>query len=619
MIFSNYLGFILLIAIVILLLIYLIKPIYQNKVLSTNFIWNETLKRNHKKNPISKLRNLIIIIMQLLMITISSIIITKPLIISESSNNNEYVVILDASADMLAQTSDVTRFQRAVSQIIEKANEITKVEGYFSLILSDLEASYYIVQENDINSISTKLELLLNNFEEYCSFGSGNIDGAVTKANSLLSENSSAQLFYYTATNYIYDGDAIIIDVSNDTEWNSAILNVSKELTENTYDFTVDVATYNANKSLFVTLNGFGVNDELTSFQETKEISCFNNVKSTVTFSTNIYEYDKIEVKITTTDNSVDSFSYDNIFVLFGGRRENIKIQYASTSANNFFDGSLLALQNIYKNDYNITIYKPETFNDYKLSGFDFYIFEHTMPSYVPTDGVTLLVNPDKSPSGFDLTFSNQNNGNYTLTSGVTHEIMNYITPSNITATTYKKIDNTSGYDVLMTIDNDPVFVTKNTKDSKVSVLSLNLNTSNLALLIDFPVLVSNMFNYYFPNIIDDVVYEVYEDVNFNLRNENGSIYLNEEVDLSNQTSIKIGESGIYTITQNLLSGKILETSFFVNISQSESDFSSIQDLSMLLNLSKPSDFNKDILLYLSISLLACLVIEKTLSLKQQN
>ncbi len=616
----NPLGFILLIALIILLIIYIIKPTYQNKVISTSFIWNETLKRKNRTNPISKLRSLIIIIIQMLMLAVCAIIVSQPMLITSSTNSNEYVVILDSSADMLAHTSGVTRFQRAISLIDDKAKEITDADGYFTLILSDYEGDYYLVQENNYNIIKEKLDYLVNNLDYYCTLGTGNLYNAVTNANLLLSTNSSALLYYYTATNFVYTGDATVVDVSDDTEWNSAILNVTKELTDNTYDFSVDVATYNSNKTLNVEMTASNVNDEGSTYIESKEIVCFNNIKSTVKFSTNIYEYDEIEFVITTVDKTEDSFSYDNIFTLYGGRREEIKIQYSSSAANSFFDGVLLSLQSIYRDTYDVTIYKPETISDRKLTGYDFYIFEHEMPSYVPTDGVSLLVNPDKSPAGFDLTFSSQINGNFTLSGDSKHEIMNYITPSNITSTSYKTISNNSDYEVLMTCDGNPVFVTKNTDTTKVSVLSINLNTSNMALLIDFPILLSNMFNYYFPKTLNSNIYDVEEIIDFNLRNNNGSIIVDDkEILLTNTSSLVVNKNGCYTLTQTLLSGKVLETNFFVRIPQQESDFTTIQDLSILVNLAKPSDFNKDILLYLSISLFILLIVEKSLGLKQQN
>ena len=50
-------GFLGLIGLLILIIIYIIKPNYQNKVISSTFVWRLSLKYKKKKIPISKLRS----------------------------------------------------------------------------------------------------------------------------------------------------------------------------------------------------------------------------------------------------------------------------------------------------------------------------------------------------------------------------------------------------------------------------------------------------------------------------------------------------------------------------------------------------------------------------------
>ena len=54
------LGFLGLISIIALIIIYIIKPNYQNKQISSTFIWKLSLKYRKNKIPINKLRNIII-------------------------------------------------------------------------------------------------------------------------------------------------------------------------------------------------------------------------------------------------------------------------------------------------------------------------------------------------------------------------------------------------------------------------------------------------------------------------------------------------------------------------------------------------------------------------------
>ena len=78
------LGFLGLLGIVILIIIYILKPNYQQKFISSTFIWKLSLKYKKKRLPISKLRNLLLIICQILIITACACIFAKPIL-----KNNE--------------------------------------------------------------------------------------------------------------------------------------------------------------------------------------------------------------------------------------------------------------------------------------------------------------------------------------------------------------------------------------------------------------------------------------------------------------------------------------------------------------------------------------------------
>jgi hypothetical protein len=104
------LGFI---GLVILFIIYIIKPNYQNKIISSTFVWNLSLKYRKKKLPISKLRNLILILCQVLIVSISAFLLTQPFLPDNQEDNGaEKVMIIDVSASMLSETGGESRIER---------------------------------------------------------------------------------------------------------------------------------------------------------------------------------------------------------------------------------------------------------------------------------------------------------------------------------------------------------------------------------------------------------------------------------------------------------------------------------------------------------------------------
>ena len=60
------LGLLGLLGIVALIVIYILRPNYQQKFISTTFVWKLSLKYKKKRIPISKLRNFLIILCQIL-------------------------------------------------------------------------------------------------------------------------------------------------------------------------------------------------------------------------------------------------------------------------------------------------------------------------------------------------------------------------------------------------------------------------------------------------------------------------------------------------------------------------------------------------------------------------
>ena len=62
------LGLLGLLSIVALIIIYIIRPNYQEKFISTTFVWNLSLKYRKKRIPTSKLRNILLIICQILIL-----------------------------------------------------------------------------------------------------------------------------------------------------------------------------------------------------------------------------------------------------------------------------------------------------------------------------------------------------------------------------------------------------------------------------------------------------------------------------------------------------------------------------------------------------------------------
>jgi len=649
------LGFLGFIGLIILLIIYLIKPNYQNKYISSTFVWKLSLKYRKKRIPLSKLRNILLIICQVLIITACTFILAQPYIDGEDKNAaKEKVLIIDASASMFTEIDGETRFERAVAKAEQAANEVMADGSVVTVILAGREASL-VCQRADASqseAVSLGFSELVSPSGIKCTWGAGDIDGAMAIAEDVLEENAKAKVVLYTGTKYIDEGKVEVEDVSDASEWNASILDVRAVLDDNYYRFEVDTATYGRVNSVRVymeihgaygaygpddasqAVNGgtiklyydaqFDINERGTLRSGWNENDHISDLK--------VYAYDHVYCYI----DEDDSLDKDNTFYLYGGTPQPLKVQYYSTKINNFVSGALMGLRNKFKDKWDIEIdeihdseemIKMGLGKEPELSGYDIYVFEHHMPKSLPTDGLVILINPDKVPQGTDFVLGNSlgYTGEKPLEpSEESHEVMNGIDVPNITITRYRKINAyDSGYTPILCVDGNPIAIVKNQPDSKVVLFSFSLHYSNIALTPEFPILMNNILNYYLPSTFESPVVDLYDTVTLNSRSPELSVVGPADISAAFTefpASIAADVPGVYTVTQTPISGQQVVENFFVTIPDDESNI--VRELDSLTNPYYPpvlENTNIDYVFYFALALCILMFVEWWLKSRDSN
>lgn len=638
------LGFLGLIGLIVLILIYIIKPNYQQKFISSTYVWRMSLKYRKKQLPINRLRNILLFLCQVLAIVACAVSLAQPYIAGEKqTGDNRKIVILDASAGMRTETAGVTRFERAVSEVKKLSSEIlTKEDGELTVILAGAQASYVVQRAGTDSAAETArtLDALISKDGFACTWGSADIDGALELAETVLLDCPEAEVVLYTDATYTDAGRVRVVDVSDVSEWNAAVLDVRASLEENYYRFEVDVACYNRDKILDVYLDVSGVNIGLEQYRLAGSAECTANETCTVVFDvesgllgdlSGIYSYTDVHAYVKESD----SFTEDNSFYLYGGERQPLKVQYYSTLANNFYGGVLMGLREATKGywDFDIDLIQDSDQNialgyqkEYKLEGYDIYIFEHYMPSTLPTDGLVILAAPGSVPSGAGFTLSKNWYGSLmgevALEREATHPLLQGLTVENITVTLWADITSyDDGFTPLVSCGGAPVILAKNTTSEKVMVMGLDLNYSNFALTAEFPLFFLNALNWYFPQTIDSYVYEVNDTVSLNARSE--------ELELSGPDlreklqafpyALTLTTPGSYGLYQVPISGKDVNESFFVRIPAAESNTEAVYDaLGELYDPPKTEIEDRDLVFYVALLLVLLLFAEWWLQTREQ-
>ncbi|MBR2296357.1 MAG: BatA domain-containing protein, partial [Clostridia bacterium] len=96
--FIQALGFLGLLAIPIIILIYILKSKYVSKPVSSTFIWKRSLKYVKNRLPINFVFSLLLVL-QILAVILATFTLTMPTIIPFTTKDT--IIILDSSASML--------------------------------------------------------------------------------------------------------------------------------------------------------------------------------------------------------------------------------------------------------------------------------------------------------------------------------------------------------------------------------------------------------------------------------------------------------------------------------------------------------------------------------------
>ena len=672
------LGFLGLIGLLVLILIYIIKPNYQNKIISSTFVWKLSLKYKKNKLPISKLRNILILICQILVIVIASMMLAQPYFAEEDETTSaKKVFVLDASASMMAKVNlEETRFDRALFEIEEEIEKTLKLENSeVSIILAHDNASFLIQQANalakgEITEVLTDLKASAAN-EQACTYGDADIIGAMKLAEKLTAFTPDVEVILYTDTYYIDAGNVTVKNVNGEQDFNVAVLDARMIKFDNRYTLEVDVVCYgqNRNVTVYAIVEGKKNTDDETEDEldgiidglapTSFEVSVSENLRDGEITTLSIPGFSKDDFSTegeysetyrtecpylfeTVSYNTVtarveedDSFPADDSFNLVGGEKLPLKILYSSNNPNNYFSTAFRIIREKLKYRWDIQfkefIVIPEMRDQViPTEGYDIYIYERYMPETLPEDGITIISDPlfDISGAGFKIGSEKYLKELTSLSSEEEHPIIKNLTPEEIGITKYTEIMNPdASYIPLLYCGMEPVLYAtdKNDTGSKVVLMPFSLNYSNLPIVVDFPLMMYNIVEYYMPSTITNYIYDVNQSVQVNSRGEDLTVitpdgYTHVLTEFPNKVTVTV--PGMYAVTQYNLMGEPVTEHFYVKIPDSESNIVAevdfLENPQFMVIEENEEIINTDILLYFAIALVALLFCEWWLHTREQ-
>ena len=637
-------GLLGLLSLIILLIIYIIKPNYQQKEVTSTYVWRLSLKLRKKRLPTSKLRNILLIICQVCTLVAGAFILAQPIMPHEQTKySGEAVIIIDASASMRTYSEGATRFEKAIDYAKECTDKILSKGGEVSVIISDATPHFIANRVGivDRDELFYQLDDMASDIDNSCSYGVTDLNQAISMCEDTVRRNPTTTIFLCTDSDYGYVADGVeLVNVAKSSEFNVAILDAYTIFEEGYYSFVVKLGCYGQiaqQVDLSVTINGandgkqtlstpveyggkYNINEnseytiifrndkiEESDYEKDAKNLYIEKVGSSVTGNRNltcVVSYTDVHIEIDVDDN----FDEDNSLAIYGGTKNQLKVQYATNKRKVFITGLFGVLRNQYSNRWDLRVKEvllPE--EQPASSGYDLNIFENYLPESLPTDGVVYLLNPPKMPDG--LTAANTVTcPEMYLLQETNHDILKYTDSSKIFVRKYTKLAtcDESLYKILWSVDSSPVLLVRESEDAQIVVSLFDIEYSNFVLRSDFVYFFDNIFDYFIPSTVIGNIFEVGKAITVNARGNTLTVTNNsdyeEQVITQLPSSISLNKPGTYKFSQSEYMGRTLPDEYvYVKVPASESNVFAIgNDMKELYREKIDEDNFDDLLVYIA-------------------
>ena len=535
------LGFLALILVPIIVLIYIIKNTYTEQTVTSTYLWTLSEKFIKKRNPINKLVGIISLILQIVLVIMLSLAIAHPTMVLKNAAH-DYCFVLDASGSMSAIEKDKTRFELAKKGIADVINDSADGSSY-TLIYAGVttEAVYENLKDKD-----AALIMLADVAMDYSATSPAE---ALDLAQKYFTKNPALKTYLFTDVPVETHQNVQLVTVGSEIS-NTAISDL--EYTVNATGLTVKgvVTSYNNASTVTVALY---VNGE-SQPTSTQQVELALNESKQISFTSTNGAFDWLKVSILDDDD----VPMDNEAQVYNFNQEKAsRILIVSDNPSIFLKAALMAS--------GISNVDTVPLADYTVGmGYGLYIFDSVLPVTLPDDGAVWFVNPQGSVPGANFNYQGVATdriftGEYsTSTSSVVTGLLEGVTRREFDLKQYVKCGLSGRFSTLLTCEGNPlIFAGSNAYGNREVVFAFDLRDATAFTLSDsFTMLVYNLLNYSFPSIVEQTSYFSGDTVTVNMLSGVESVVIvtpsGKEIypDSTTESSeFLIDEVGVYTIT----------------------------------------------------------------------
>jgi len=455
---------------------------------SSTYLWRLSDQSRKKNRHLRRLKRALYFLLHVLEIALAALLVAQPLITMPGSGV-DVAVILDASASMrMADAAGETRFSRAVAAVQSDMDKLPWGASVTVLLAGD-----ETVVAADHVSPGTELRGALENAA--CGWGEGDLDGALSLCEAMISEGSISRVCLYTDKQYEQAEGIEVFCLRGTDEWNVSLGAVTAvgSIYGTAFETAVISHGRGADVTFELTVDG-KVQDESAIVlrvngkeQAAQSAYCPAGEETHVSLLLRqVYEYSDVRL----TARAEDSLTADNETRLYKQEAATARVLLVGEKAY-FWEKALGALPQT-----ELTVKK--NLKDAELSGYDIYAFDGCLPDKLPKDGAVWLLNPPRSPREIGVVFGEHLMGTYVTRAnadGALHKsLTQHLALRDTAVARFHEMTAQGALENVLMCGEMPVMAAgRNENGCLLIVMPFDLQESSLPLLPDFVVLVNNM------------------------------------------------------------------------------------------------------------------------------
>jgi len=473
-----------------IILLYMLRLRRREVLVSSTFLWQQIMEDKEANTPWQKLRRNLLLILQLIILLLLVLALMRPFIVVPTLSAGKTALLLDASASMNATDMDgASRFAAAQANALDLISEMS-ARDVMSVILVGDNAEPLIPYTGDRNA----LRAAVNNAQP----GQGTADWAAALTLAAAGQDGSEQF------NIILLSDGGIDDIGllprNIPQPTYLPIGSSADNLALTALATRQLST-DSPPQLFAQVVNYSERDISTSLVVRLDGTLWESQTDIIPGELQqsfVFELDEpfttIEAEIIPDDERADQLALDNTAwaVRTGGGVR--RVLWVSAEDNLFLAQvlrSLPALDVVRGNANNARL--PE-------QTFDLYIFDGWLPNILP-DSDMLIINPPSSTPLFTLgaAVEGESVGAVRVVRRDDARVA-FVDLDNLNLRRYSTINDNGWAQTLIQAGDDPLLLSGETDDGRqIALLPFDLRDSDLPLQIAFPILVSNLVDWFTP------------------------------------------------------------------------------------------------------------------------